>query len=308
MNISLQYHLGKTQEHLDFIDVKLDTDNLLFIDPRLIEAMGKSSKLYTNMQLNIEAFWGELIKSIKLKDAALMNRLLSGLSEPNETRLGYAFSKHTGNSIGKKLKPKLIKAIISNKAVKTGILSHFSDVELFIEDISCDRVSDITTKIIKSALIGFTQEQCNLLKIPMAKLKQKDIFNHLTFKWEIQEVELPIDDYGKAVIFVPKEIVRLENSATSNISCFYRYAIRKFIKHDKDMLKDISGSGKNKEIQLCDIKSEFPLSKESLTEWTHRFPKLLVDYKTDHMNVRLKPLTTEQIERIVYSDIYKQVG
>ena len=98
----------------------------------------------------------ELIKLVRAKDTKGLARILSGMKEPNETKLGYSSNRIKGNSISKKLKPKLIDAIKNNKAVQTGILSHFADVELFIEDISSDRISDITTKIIKSNLIDFT--------------------------------------------------------------------------------------------------------------------------------------------------------
>ena len=37
MNISLYFQLGSQQPKLDFVDIKLETDNLFFIDPRLIE-------------------------------------------------------------------------------------------------------------------------------------------------------------------------------------------------------------------------------------------------------------------------------
>ncbi len=117
---------------------------------------------------------GRSIKNIRKKDIKTLYKTLSGLSEPNETRLGFAISKKKGNSISKKIKPKLIEAIQRNKAVQTGILSDFADAELFIEDIGPDRISDITTKIIKSELVKFTQEQCNSLKIPMEKVRQKD--------------------------------------------------------------------------------------------------------------------------------------
>lgn len=135
------------------------------------------------MQLRIEAFWGELIKAVRANDHFEVDELLSGLSEPHETRLGYSFSKHSGNSVGDKLKPKIIDAIRRNKAVRTGVLSHFCDVELFIEDIGCDRISDITTKIIKEVLIEYTQEQCVLLDIPMTEVWQDDMFDYLTSKW-----------------------------------------------------------------------------------------------------------------------------
>jgi hypothetical protein len=311
MNITLFYNLGLTQPEIEFIDVNLQTDNLLFIDPRLIESV-KSNGYISEMRDIIEIFWGELIKSVRTNDKSKTTSLLSGLSEPNETRLGYAHTNlkrdPQGNSVGPKLKPKIVSAIITNKAVRTGILSHFGDAELFIPDISCDRISDITTKVVKATLIKFTQQQCELLKIPMKKVRQKDIFNPNTLKWEKKDVNLPVYSNGKPIIFVPKEIVRLENSASSNVSCFYRYAIRKFIKYDKDLLKEVNGSGKNKEIQLCDIKNEFPLSKDKLVDWSLRHPKLLVDYKTDKLNSKLKPLSDEEIESIVYKDSHKRAS
>ncbi|MDY3338726.1 hypothetical protein PG279_05990 [Riemerella anatipestifer] len=251
------------------------------------------------MKKNIEFFWGEILKNIRRKDIKSLYKTLSGLSEPNETRLGFAVSKKKGNSISKKIKPKLIEAIQKNKAVQTGILSDFADAELFIEDIGPDRISDITTKIIKSELVKFTQDQCNLWGIPMETVKQKDFFNLSNLKWEHKSVELPTFE-GKAIIFVPKDIVRLKNSSNSNLKCFYIFAIRKFISNDKDYIQDISPSGKDGILQLKDIKAKYPLSKESLSNWMLKHPKMLVDFKSEKLRERIKPLSDEQITKIIY--------
>ncbi|WP_108425505.1 hypothetical protein [Flagellimonas amoyensis] len=304
-NISSFYKLAIQQPNLDFVDVKLNTDNLLFIDPRLIE--NSKDPIAKEMQKRVEVFWAELIKHVRAKDIKKIYYLLSGLKEPNETRLGYSFSKCFGNSVADKLKPKIIDAIQRNKAVKSGVLSHFADVELFIEDIGSDRISDITTKIIKDVLIEYTQQQCKLYKIPMKEVMQDDIFDHTTSKWVRRKVKLPVY-FGKPILFVPKTIVRLENSAGQNVSCFYRYAIRHFIVHDKEMLDDVSPSGKDGKILLRDIKAEYPISKESLTNWGMKYGKLLVDYKTDHLNGRLKPLSDAEIMAIVYDKGFLKTG
>ena len=298
-NISNYYKLGGQQPNFDFVDIKLNTDNLLFIDPRLIE--NSNDLIAKKMQLRIESFWGELIRSVKSKDVKKIYYMLSGLKEPNETRLGYAFSKPKGNSVADKLKPKIVDAIQRNKAVKTGVLSHFSDVELFIEDVGSDRISDITTKIIKEVLIEFTQEQCKLHNIQMQLVKQDDIYDYQTQKWVKRKVNLPVYS-KKAIIFVPKNLVRLENTAGQNLACFYRFAIRNFIFHDTDMLVDISATGKEGKILLKDVKAEYPISKESLTNWGIKYGKLLVDYKTDHLAGRLNPLSDFQIMNIVYDE------
>lgn len=305
MNISLHYNLGSQQPNLNFVDIKLNTDNLLFVDPRLIE---NSNDRYAKlMQARIEAFWGELIKRVKSKDVKKIYQLLSGLKEPNETRLGYAFSTPRGKSVGSKSKPKIIDAIQRNKAVKTGLLSHFSDVEFFIEDVGSDRISDITTKIIKEVLIDYTQEQCRLHNIPMKEVYQDDIFDYKTLKWLRKKVFLPVY-HNKAIIFTPKNIVRLEGVAGQNVACFYRFAIRNFIVHDKEMLVDVSASGVDGKLLLKDIKATHPISKESLTNWGIKYGKLLVDYKTDHLKGRLRPLTDDEIVDIVYDQGLSQAG
>lgn len=298
-NISNYFNLGSQQPGLNFVDVRLDQDNLLFIDPRLIEI--NKDALSFQMQRRIEVFWAELIKAARNNDLAKMNNILGGLKEPNETRLGYSDDRIHGNSVADKLKPKIIAAIQQNKAVRSGILSHFSDVELFIEDVGSDRISDITTKIIKDPLIEFTQKECRKHGIPMSVVNQEDIFDHTTISWISRKVELPVHS-GKPIIFVPKNLVRLEGAAGQNFRCFYRFAIREFIANDVEMLEDISPSGKDGRILLRDVKSAYPISKESISNWMLKYGKMLVDFKEDLLSDRVRSLSDSEIMNVIYKD------
>lgn len=300
-NITTNFNLNLGQIDLNFIDINLDRDNLLFIDPRLIE--NSNSLLAQKMEKRIGKFWAELIKAVNLNDKLKIKNLLSGLKEPSETKLGYAKNNKSGNSVGDKLKPKIIKAILNNKAIKTGLLSHFCDTELFIEDIGCDRISDITTKIIKEVLIEFTQIECNKLLIPMSDVFQDDIFDYNTLTWNRRKVLLPIYN-GKPIIFVPKLFVRLGNSTNNNLNSLYRYAVKHYIQYDLSMLKDVSATGKKGKIMLKDIKESYPLSKESLVNWCHKFGKLLVNYKSEKLNDKIKSLSDDQIMEIIYDNSY----
>ena len=178
---------------------------------------------------------------------------------------------------------------------------------MFIEDISSDRISDITTKIIKRVLIEFTIDECKKHGIPLKKFAQDDIFNPITKKWEKEVFELPSHD-GKPIIFVPRHIVRLENSANKNMSSFYRYAIRHFIAHDKDMIEDVSASGKDGQLLLRDVKAKYPLSKDSMSNWMLKYGKMLVDYKSEVLNGRIRPLTDDEISEIVYKDLLSKAS
>lgn len=299
MNISSQYNLGLNQSKLDFVDVRLHTDNMLFIDPRLIELSQKA--IVVKMQHYLKIFLSELLDSIKAKDKKQIKYFLSGLSEPRETRLGYSFGGSNGKSVGEKIKPKFELALTNSILLKYGILNNLGDFDLFIEDMGCDRISDVTTKIIKSVLVEYTQEQCKIHKIPTVEVVQKHLFDVNTLKWTEKKVNLPLD-LGLPIIFVPKEIVRRENDANSNLGSFYRYAIRNFIANDKDMIKDIKATGKDDVILLRDIKNKYPSSKNESTKWLIRFPKLLVDYKTEFLNPKLRPLSDYEIGAIVYDD------
>ncbi|MFD0977713.1 hypothetical protein [Salinimicrobium gaetbulicola] len=305
MNFSSFYNIGNQQPNLEFVDVRLNRDNMLFLDPRLIEL--HNDPFSKRMQERIAVFWGEFIKAVKAKNRKKTYEILGGLKEPAETRLGYANDNSRGNAVARKLKPKMIKAIEQNKAVMSGVLKHFCDIELFIEDVSSDRISDITTKIIKDVLIEFTQEQCKLYNIPMKSVWQEDIFDHNKVEWVKRKVLLPIY-FGKPVILVPKNIVRLEGVAGQNFKCFYRFAVRNFIQYDHSMLEDVSGTGRGGKILLRDVQLEHPISKESLSNWVLKYGKLLVDYKSDILTDRLRVLSDREIMNIVYSEDLFQAG
>ncbi len=182
---------------------------------------------------------------------------------------------------------------------RTKLAAKGSQPELFIEDVGSDRISDITTKIIKSVLIEFTQEQCKIHGIPMHKTLQKDIFDYKTCSWINRNVQLPMY-FNKPIIFVPKDIVRLENTAGQNLACFYRFAIRNFVSRDKKMLIDVSRTGKDGKLLIRDVQSKYPISKESLSNWSIHYGKLLVDYKSNHTNGQVKPSTDSELMNIVY--------
>jgi hypothetical protein len=293
--ISEIYKLKLPQEKLDFIDLLPDIDNLLFIDPRLIES--QNSDLAKRMRKCIKVFWSNLISHIRAGDKKGAIALLRGISEPNETHLGYSDGKSSGNSAGKKLRRKMVDSLSRNKAVKTGVLSHIGDAELFVPKIGADRISDIATKIIKRELIKFTQEQCKKHKIKMTLVPQKDIFIPESIDWKNSKSELPVYN-GKPLIFVPKNIVREDGAVSSNLWSFYRYSVRFYLAEDKNILKSIKGTGKKGKIWLKDIQKAHPFSKDSFNDWITVYGKLLIDYK-DSIKDRIVPLTDEQISQII---------
>lgn len=85
---------------------------------------------------------------------------------------------------------------------------HFEEIQLLIDGISKDRISDIACSLIKSFLIDYTIEQCENIKIPIEKCIIP-IYNYKTNKIVLEETFLPINPINKqAIIFVPKRWLR----------------------------------------------------------------------------------------------------
>lgn len=304
-NISNYFKLGKKQHQLDFVDVKLDDDNEVFIDPRLIEF--SSDPIIVRMGKDLKSYVAPLIRGIIMGKGKQVEYLLSGLEEPRETRLGYGHGNSNGNSVGPILKKDLIKSVNSNPAITSGKVTNWSDFELLIPQIDCDRISDMTTKIIKSNLIEFTQKECRKLGIPMAIVEQKQIFNSSTMKWETKKVELPVEILSgklKPIIFVPKSIVRRKNDAKSNLGYFERYAMDHYLLKDKNIIFGLPKNGKSNSILKKDvralIKSYGITRKKNYSIWISRYKNLLMDFRSYLATDKLRVLSDAEIAAIVY--------
>lgn len=299
-NFSFIFGLENKQNQLDFVDINLlKKDNLLFIDPRLIAY--NNDKISIAMDKYLRKYWSALIREIKTGNISNTFKLMRGLAEPKETHLGFSEKKQSGNSMGNKLKPKFIKELITLVNTKNGHLTNLEDIEFFIDKVGEDRISDITTKIVKQILIDFTISECKKYNIETKVVMQKDIWNYETGEWEKKLIGLPIFD-NKPIILIPKNIVRLKGGSKNIVSCFYRFAIREYVLNDNSILQKISPTGKDGKHLIKDVKNQFPNSKETLNTWNNQFPKLMVDFKSEYLPEKISCLTDEQIQEIVYDN------
>ena len=75
-------------ENLDFVDVALNKDNLLFIDPCLIENWDNAWA--KKAMCTINSFFSEFYSAYRDNDRLLKHSLLSHAREQNATRLGFS--------------------------------------------------------------------------------------------------------------------------------------------------------------------------------------------------------------------------
>jgi len=155
MNVSDYYHLPLKQPSLEFVDVNVSGDTKVYIDPKAIKDLG--SDWGKECVALLQIYFSEVLRAIQNEDANKALGLLSHLSEPNETRLGVSKGRPRGKAVGKELSTDIWEALTSSEAAQSGLLEDLEDTALLIEGIGYDLVSDMTTNIIRSQLIKFTQ-------------------------------------------------------------------------------------------------------------------------------------------------------
>lgn len=200
------HNLSFSQEEVDFAIPFLDEDIPLYIDPFL---MWKSPSMADNSLHAVIAnsfnYLGYLVRKDRDKEAA---EILIRLSECSEVGLGTSVNKN-GLRIGNKTAASILALFKTIPQITEGGFTHFEEIQLYVDQISKDRISDISSNFIKSWLIDFTIQQCEKQKIPLEKTKITDVYDHKKNSFVEEEVYLPLNpDDKKPVLLVPKRWLR----------------------------------------------------------------------------------------------------
>jgi hypothetical protein len=277
--VTSHFKLGKSQGELDFVDVTIDEDVPLFVDPFAISL--RPDQWSQNCAQSVQDFFHLVLTRIQAgdKDGALA--LLRFLREPNETRLGLSSGKSRGAGIGGLQAQQLYDAFADSAAVKTGFLSHLEEAELMIAGIGRDKISDLTTNIIRRELAAYTKEQCELLGIPTQKAALPPYFDRDQERWLSDYFDLPVVN-GAPLVLVPKIIVRYD--LAYNHDRYYRGFVVDFLQAEAlnagSSLVTTLKSGQ-KRVYKKDIQEKHPLSKEFLYRFSKEHPEVLQKYRAE---------------------------
>jgi hypothetical protein len=205
LRVSDIYTLSRTQDQLDFVDVDTERDVPLFIDPAVLT--NSSDAWAAGCASSVQSYFQRVLDYIKAGDSIGARRLLSRLGEDNSTHLGYS-SRSKGSGIGPGLAEKFYHEISSSAAVQSGLITDLEDTALLIEGIGEDRISDVTTNIIRKELVEYTQAACRYYGMKMVNgVAIGPLWDSTAGVWYQEAVELPTPS-GRPLILVPKFIVR----------------------------------------------------------------------------------------------------
>jgi hypothetical protein len=292
MDVSRYFRLGKTQAELDFVNVDPVRDTPVFVDPYALEI--KEDQWSNRCADHIRSFFSAVIEAIRKNNDARAVHLLSHLHEAQETYLGVSRGRPQGRGIGRVHADQLLDALKGSRAVQTGLLSDMAEAELFIAGIGRDKVSDLTTNIIRGPLVEYTAAQCELHKIGLEQVAAGPVWDPVRENWVQRHHQLPVVN-ERPVILVPKYSVRRRLSLDSQE--FYNKQMIEFLREEYliagSSLVHTLRSG-TKRVYKKDVKARHPFIKDDLAEFVRHHPEVLEAYK--RLAGAKGPLSSEEFD------------
>lgn len=306
MKISQLFNLDKTQFELDFVDVDIEHDNWLFLDPFFIST--RNDPWSVDATRVIKSFFQYIIDLTKSGDIKQAKSYFTHLNEPNETCLGMSKGNPRGNGVGNDNAEKIFDSLLTSKAMETGLVENLEDSAIFIDGIARDKVSDVTTNIIRRNLIEYTKNQCDLWGIPITNNCPSGFYwDQNSKKWDQSYTERLVIK-NKLFLLVPKNSVTFYKDYIDQK--YYQHYVLNFLQDEH--MKNNSPLVQHRKLKdgtihsfvtKKDIKEkDSPFSKELLREFTRKHPDIFANFRNEKKG-SVKPLSNEQLTNISLNEV-----
>lgn len=203
--LSDYYGIPLLQSEMDFAIPFMDEDIPLYVDPFLLwnSPSQMDNMLHSGMLSSFNSLGSIYIDG---KEQAAIDNLIF-LSECDEVGLGLSKSRK-GRPINAETAKNILELFKMIPKVQQYGLKHFEQIQLLVDQISKDRISDIACSLLKSFLIDYTIDQCQKLGIPLQQVELHR-YDYKRSKIIKESVKLPVNEESKqSVLFVPKRWLR----------------------------------------------------------------------------------------------------
>lgn len=302
MKLSEFFKLNRTQPYLDFVDIPINTDLEVFLEPVAIKAL--SSPWGNELSSLLQTFFETVLLKIRNGDDRSAQGLLASLNERNEFHLGYSTGKSRGHGFGSGSAKNVWGALTKSNAAVTGLLKDLEDTALLLPGIGTDMISDAVCNILRGPLIKYTQDMCVYYGIPLTPdVSSGPIWNPQKEEWEEVLLSLPMTDFGK-VIFVPKILVRLKLSYQSN-EYYRQYLLPEMQQEHLDSHSSLVEALKDgrKRVTKKSLIEKYGSDKLAVVEQTKIRPHILDEYRNNKAASPSTPLTQEQFAEVEGVDL-----
>lgn len=311
MKISELYNLKRKQNELDFVDIDTENDMPLFLDPYFLSM--RSDRWSISAHRTLENFFQYMLSLFNEKRIEEARRNFR-FAEPNETCLGLSKSGTKGKSLGNDDATKLFQYIVDSGAIDSGLISHVNDIKIFVDNISHDKISDLTTNVIRKHLIQYTQDQCNLHGIELTKsIATREYWDISSRTWvSSHEDMLVVND--EPILLIPKSIVCRKRGYVYDSSQYARHFVLNFlVSEELRMNTSLVNEKKMKDgrIKPSVVKEEVAskygaYKKKFLRDFTADHPQYYEQFKENAKN-KIKSLTNEDILENYTDDFCLQI-
>lgn len=313
MRVSKHYKLDRYQAELDFVDVPLETDLPVFVEPTAIRSLGTQ---WSNQCVALlQSFFLSVLEAVKKGDRDRAIELLASLRERNEFHLGYSSGRSRGHAFGTGSAGSVWDSLLRSKAAKTGVLKDLEDTALLIDGVGPDMISDAVCNIIRGPLIEYTQDMCRYYGITMVSgVASGPMWSIREERWVHGFVDLPLPT-GEKLVLVPKAIVRL--AASYDVGEYYRH----FLLPELQRQHLASGSAlvevlKNKKRRVTkkSLMQHYGSDKTAVSSLTENNPSILEKYKKSKEVEPAPPMSNRALAEVEnaanpnLADLFKNIS
>ena len=286
----------KGHQNYEFVDVAVNDDNLLFIDPCLIERWNHAWAIKAMKHIN--SYFDHLFEAYNASNRKDMRDLLSHAGEQNATRLGYGNGDNGKGNTAEGLLKTFYPLEQLIKKIKT--IGKAEDLSLLIPGFAEDGMSDLLTNILHECLNEFTMEQMQKFGIFSNGTKVFYTWDAIDGEWKKTEKPSYFVD-GKELLLVPKQIVR-KNYLFGVNQYFTRIILERMIEEGgyrdaegktipkKEILKSKRYSGKH--WQYDETIKYTVENNDALDEYHRKLPGFYMEHG--------KSMTDEELDDVIY--------
>jgi hypothetical protein len=288
IRFSKHFGIAGRQADLDFVDVPIDTDVPLYVDPYSFKV--NDDIWFIECNNLVVDFFQQVVDAISAGNIHRARELMYPLREPNGTHLGMSQGNPRGRGVGPVQANALIQRLSESRAVRTGRLHDLADCELMIRNISNDKISDITTNVVLMKLIQFTHAQCHKWNLPTAEFPIGPYWCPEQSFWRTGHERLPAYN-DRPIILVPKLVIR--RALCVDHHEYHRDFLIPHLQMEhlnaNTSLVRVLKSGERRPPLKKDVEPELPCTKDAIFDYSEKHPELMKKYKDGLPEKRCRP-------------------
>lgn len=210
-NFSSAHSLGiHSHKNLEFADIRIGTDNRLFIDPSRVRLAALAGDPWAQQAVVLlDTFFDALFNAARNRDLPALRRLIArACGEINETHLGWSHAQPAGNGASFSLIFPALRQMVEQGLFDQGCVIGIEDVPIWTKGIDADRLSDWVTNIIWPVLEQFTVSQYQQYGLPQEHAGEviRRAWDPYCMTW-VNQPTFPLLCAGQRILLCPKRFL-----------------------------------------------------------------------------------------------------